>query len=174
MHTHGRQWIVERVTGVVARTVFASQALLSQTMQPDDANPHGTVHGGTIMKLVDSSGGVCAIRHCRTRVVTARMEAMDFVAPVHVGDVVTLKASVNQAFQTSMEVGVRVEAENLLTGQLTHVASAYLIYVSVDEFGRPQPIPQLVAETDEQRLRMSQAEERRRRRLEHSGSPGQR
>lgn len=158
-----------------ALTVAASQAVLGQMMQPEDANPRGNVHGGTIMKLVDSAGGVSAMRHCRTPVVTARVDAMNFLAPVHVGDAVILKASVNQVYHSSMEVGVRVEAENLLTGQITHVASAYLIYVSLDATGSPRPVPRLIAETDEQRARMAAADQRRQARRaaqqERSGQP---
>jgi acyl-CoA hydrolase len=149
---------------VEAKPVAASQTVLSQTMLPDDANPSGNVHGGTIMKLVDSAGGVCAVRHCRSRVVTARIDAMDFVAPVHVGDVVTLKASVNQVYSTSMEVGVRVEAENPLVGAVRHVASAYLIFVAVDDHGRPISAPPLRPETDEERARAAAADARRERR----------
>ena len=143
------------------KPVTASQTVLSQIMLPDDANPGGNVHGGTIMKLVDTAAGVCAIRHCRQHVVTARMDAMNFVSPVHIGDVVTLKASINQVFRTSMEVGVRVEAENPLTGVVRHVASAYLIFVAVDEHEQPIPAPALIAETEEQRARMAAAVRRR-------------
>jgi acyl-CoA hydrolase len=158
---------------VEAKTVATSHAVLSQIMLPDDANPLGNVHGGAIMKLVDSAGAVAAIRHCRTPVVTARIDAMSFVTPVHVGDLVTLKASVNQVFRTSMEVGVRVEAENLLRGEVRHVASAYLIYVAVDAAGHPRPVPPLVAETDEERARMAAADARRRmRRASQDGSSG--
>ena len=154
---------------VEPKPVAASQTMLSQIMLPDDANPGGNVHGGTIMKLVDTAAGVCAIRHCRSHVVTARMDGMNFVAPVHIGDVVTLKASINQVFHTSMEVGVRVEAENPLTGVVRHVASAYLIFVAVNEQEQPIPAPPLRVESGEQRARMRAAEMRREARRSFAG-----
>ncbi len=146
------------------RTVAASRTIFSQMMMPDDANPVGNVHGGTIAKLVDSAAGVAAMRHCRgsaASVVTARIDAMNFVAPVHIGDVVTLRASLNDVGRTSMEVGVRVDAENVRTGEVKHVASAYLVFVAVDEHERPVPVPPLIVETDDERRRQRAARERR-------------
>lgn len=146
------------------RTVAASRTIFSQIMLPDDANPTGNVHGGTIAKLVDSAGGVAAMRHCRDRaasVVTARIDAMNFVAPVHIGEVVTLRASVNDVGRTSMEIGVRVEAENVRTGAITHVASAYLVFVAVDEHERPVVVPGLIVESEDEQRRQRAARERR-------------
>src|SRR5918994_4569174 len=117
--------------------------VMSQLMLPPDANPWGNVHGGTIMKLVDSAAGVVATRHCRTRVVTARMDEMSFLEPVYIGNVVTLKASVNDTGRTSLEVGVRVEAEDLRSGETWHVGSAYLVFVALDAGGKPVPVPPL-------------------------------
>jgi uncharacterized protein (TIGR00369 family) len=134
---------------------------MARAMLPSDANPWGNVHGGEIMKLIDSCGGTAAQRHARSRVVTARIDEMSFVAPVVVGDLVTARASVNEVGRTSMEVGVRVDAENTLTGKVVHVASAYLVFVAIDDDGRPIPIPPLLAETDEDRRRMRQAKTRR-------------
>jgi acyl-CoA hydrolase len=148
------------------RPVSASRTTLSQIMLPEDANPDTHVHGGTIMKIADSAAGVAATRHCRSRVVTARLDGMNFVAPVYVGNLVTVLASVNLAGRTSMEVGVRVTAENARTGEVRHVASAYFVYVSLDEQGRPQPVPPLVAETDEDHRRMAAATMRREQRLQ--------
>lgn len=130
-------------------------------MLPPDANPWGYVHGGTIMKLVDSTAGVVATRHCRTRVVTARMDEMSFLEPVSIGNVVTLKASVNATGRTSLEVGVRVEAEDLRAGRVWHVGSAYLVFVSLDDDGRPAEVPPLIAETDDERRRQQAARTRR-------------
>ena len=134
---------------------------MARAMLPSDANPWGNVHGGEIMKLIDSCAGAAAQRHARSRVVTARIDELSFVAPVVVGDLVTARASVNEVGRTSMEVGVRVEAENTLTGKVVHVASAYLVFVAIDDHGKPIPIPPLVAETDEDRRRMRQAKARR-------------
>lgn len=134
---------------------------MSRQMLPSDANPYGNVHGGEVMKLIDAAAGAAATRHARTRVVTARIDELSFLAPVYVGHLVTAKASVNHVGRTSMEVGVRVEAEDMLTGNVVHVASAYLVFVATDEHGQPKPLPPLVAETDEDRRRMTAAEARR-------------
>src|SRR5712692_4863180 len=143
------------------KPVGASRTTFSRTMLPSDANPFGNVHGGEIVKLMDECAGAAAARHARSRVVTARIDELSFTAPVYVGDLVTARASVNDVGRSSMEVGVRVEAENTLTGKVVHVASAYLVFVAIDEHGRPIPIPPLVAETDEDRRRMRQAKARR-------------
>jgi uncharacterized protein (TIGR00369 family) len=144
-----------------AKTVAASKTVMSRTMLPSDANPYGNVHGGEVMKLIDAVAGAAATRHARARVVTARIDELSFLAPVYVGHLVTAKASVNHVARTSMEVGVRVEAEDMLTGNVVHVASAYLVFVATDESGRPTPLPPLLAETDEERRRMEAAETRR-------------
>ncbi len=149
-----------------AKTVAQSRTIFSQAMMPADANPYGNVHGGEIMRLIDSCAGAAASRHARSRVVTARIDELSFLAPVLVGDLVVAMSSVNEAGTTSMEVGVRVEAENTLTGQKKHVASAYLVFVAIDELGRPMAIPPLVAETDEERRRLAQAKQRRALRLQ--------
>src|SRR5437773_3090946 len=141
---------------------------MSQLMLPEDANPWGNVHGGSIMKLVDSAAGVVATRHCRTRVVTARIDSMSFLRPVFIGNVVTLKASVNDTGHTSLEIGVRVEAENLTSGETWHVGSAYLVYVSLDEGGSPAPVPGIAPETPDEVRRQRQAHERRDRRHQDS------
>ena len=142
-----------------------SNVTMAVQMLPSDANPQGQVHGGTIMKLVDSAAAVAAHRHARSMVVTARMDEMSFLAPVEVGDLVTLRASVNAVWRTSMEVGVRVETENLLTGEVRHTATAYLVLVAVDEERRPREVPPLLAETEEQAKRMADAQTRRAHRL---------
>lgn len=134
-------------------------------MNPLDANPMGNVHGGVIMKYVDTTGGCCAIRHARNNCVTASMDRMDFHYPVYVGNLLILKASVNMAGKTSMEVGVRVEAENLLTGEVRHTASAYLTYVALDEHGKPTRIPPLICESDDEKRRSCEAAIRRELRL---------
>jgi acyl-CoA hydrolase len=130
-------------------------------MMPDDANPWGDVHGGTIMKMVDEAAGTAAIRHSRHRVATAAIDYMSFLHPVHVGDFVTVVASVNDVGNTSMEVGVRVEAENLLSGERHHTSSAYVVMVALDEDGHPARVAPVRAETPEQRRRMAAAKIRR-------------
>ena len=140
-------------------------------MLPPDANPWGNVHGGSIMKLVDSAAGVVAMRHCRTRVVTARIDEMSFLEPVYVGNVVTLKAAVNDTGRTSLEVGVRVEAEDLTTGHTWHVGSAYLVFVALDAAGRPTPVPPVVPETPDDYRRQVDARVRRARRQGTTARP---
>ena len=146
--------------------VSDSQITMTQQMLPSDANPFGNVHGGAIMRLIDSAAGACAGRHARERVVTARIDEISFVAPVYVGDLVYAKASLNDVGRTSMEVGVRVEAENIRTGNVVHVSSAYLVLVAIDDDGRPSPVPPLLAETPDEKRRQQAARRRRELRLQ--------
>lgn len=147
------------------KTAAETAITMAVMMLPSDANPQGQVHGGTIMKLVDTAAAVVAHRHARSHVATARIDSMSFLAPVEVGDLVTFKASLNAVWRTSMEVGVRVETENLLSGEVTHTSSAYLVLVAVDESHRPRPVPPLVTRSAAEKRRRSDAEERRDRRL---------
>jgi acyl-CoA hydrolase len=133
----------------------------ARQMMPGDANPWGYVHGGAIMKMVDEAAGSAAIRHVRCRVSTAAIDYMSFLHPVHVGDLVTLKASVNHVGRTSMEVGVRVESENMLTGERNHTSTAYVVMVALDDEGRPVEVPPVIAETPDERRRMEAARIRR-------------
>ena len=149
------------MSGLAPKRVRDSQITMTQQMLPSDANPYGNVHGGVIMKLIDSAAGACAGRHARQRVVTVRIDELSFVAPVVVGDLVYAKASVNDVGTTSMEVGVRVEAENVLSGKLVHVSSAYLVFVAIDEQGRPMPIAPIVPDTPDE-IRRQRAAQRRR------------
>ncbi len=148
-----------------AKRAKASQLTLAVAMNPADANPLGDVHGGVIMKLVDEAGGICAIRHARRPTVTVTMDSMTFLSPVRVGDLLTLRASVNWIGRTSIEVGIRVEAENVLTGEVTHTNSAYAVYVALDDEGRPTPVPPLMLETDEDRRRWEEGAQRQEHRL---------
>jgi len=143
---------------------------MSRTMLPSDANPYGNVHGGEIVKLIDACAGAAATRHARARVVTARIDELSFVAPVYVGNLVTASASVNHVGRTSMEVGVRVEAEDMLTGKVAHVSSAYLVFVAIDEHGKAVPLPPVMAESPDEKRRMAAAEERRRSRQRRAGT----
>jgi len=133
-----------------------------------DANPLGNIHGGAVMRLVDEVGGICAARHVGRPVVTVAIDSMSFHSPIFVGNLVTVRASLNYVGRTSMEVGVRVEAEDVLTGACTHTNSAYLVYVAKDENGEPVEVPPLLAETPEEERRMAEGklrqEERVRRR----------
>lgn len=139
--------------------------VLTHVMQPADANFMGTIHGGAIMKLIDEAAGACAYRFCRTRVVTAAIDRIDFHHPVQIGNLVRLKANVNYAGRTSVEVGVRVEAEDLVTGVVTHTNSAYLVFVALSDSGRPIPVPRLEPKTEQQKVWYREAEARRRKRL---------
>ena len=130
-----------------------------------DANSVGFVHGGIVMKLCDEAAGIAAVKHCRLRVVTAAIDRMTFLHPVHVGQLLTCKASVNAVWRSSMEVGVRVEAENPRTGELRHTSTAYLTMVALDDEGRPTGAPPLTVESPDEQRRMREAELRRRNRL---------
>jgi acyl-CoA hydrolase len=150
---------------VEAKPAADSEAVLVKWMGIGDANSAGFVHGGIVMKLCDEVAGIAAIRHCRSRVVTAAMDRMTFILPVNVGELVTCTAKVNAAWRTSMEVGVRVEAENPVTREVRHTSSAYLTMVAVDEHGKPIAVPPLEAGNDTERRRQREAETRRRNRL---------
>ena len=143
------------------KPVSASSVILSRVMHPNDASYMGTVHGGVILRMLDEAGGMAAVRHARKPVVTAAIDSMSFLAPVYVGNLVTAKASVNSVGKTSMEVGVRVEAEDLLTGKVVHTASAYLVYVALGRRNRPLRVAPLFPATADDRRRMAAAEGRR-------------
>lgn len=142
-----------------------SQSVLTRWMGIQDANTAGNVHGGTIMKMVDEVAGVAAVRHSGGRVVTAAMDRMTFNQPVFVGQLVTVKAMVNAAWRTSMEVGVRVEAENVRTGETTHTSTAYLTMVALTDEGEPKPVAKVHPESDDEQRRQREAELRRDNRL---------
>jgi len=139
------------------KPVSASRLVLAQVMTPLDANITGNVHGGNIMKLADEAAGVVAIRHSGSNCVTATVDRFDFHAPVYVGNLVTVKASLNHVGRTSMEIGVRVEAEDLRTGRRTHTNSCYITMVAIDADGKPTEVPRLILETDEDRRRHEKA-----------------
>jgi acyl-CoA hydrolase len=139
---------------------------------PQDANIAGNVFGGAILKMVDEVAYVAATKHARTNVVTASVDRMAFLSPVRVGDLVTLKANLNAVWHTSMEVGVRVEAENPRTGETRHTGSSYLTLVALGEDGRPTPVRDLILETVEDHRRNREAMRRRARRLEEKAVEG--
>ncbi len=131
----------------------------------EDANTAGSVHGGVIMRLCDEVAGIAAIRHSGTRVVTAGMDRMTFLVPVYVGQLLTVRATVNAAWRTSMEVGVRVESEHVRSGEVAHTSTAYLTMVALDDEGRPTGVPPLTPETPDERRRAQEAQFRRENRL---------
>ncbi len=147
------------------KSVSSSSVVIAQVMNPQDANPAGNVHGGVIMKLIDTAAGVVAMRHSRSNVVTASIDRLDFHHPVYVGDLVFFKASINYVGKTSMEIGVRVEAENSRTGEVRHTASAYLTFVALDESGKPKKVPGLILKTKEERRRFAEGKKRKEMRL---------
>ncbi len=147
------------------KRVKDSSVITAQMMIPQDANPAGNVHGGVVVKIIDEAAGVVAARHSRRNVVTASIDRMDFHHPIFVGDLLFFKASLNFVGRSSMEIGVRVEAENLMTGEVRHAASAYLTFVAIDSNGRPVEVPPLIVETDEERRRLREGKARRELRL---------
>jgi acyl-CoA hydrolase len=132
---------------------------------PNDVNKLGNIFGGKVMHLVDLAGAMAAIRHARLPVVTASVDSLQFLHPVHSGELILLRSSVNRAFRTSMEVGVKVITENLMTGERLHTCSAYLTFVALDENGKPTPVPCVIPETEEEKRRYREAGERREYRL---------
>jgi acyl-CoA hydrolase len=147
------------------KTVNESSAIVSYVTLPQDANRTGNVHGGVIMKHIDSAAAVAATRHARCDCVTASIDKLDFFSPVYIGNFLTLKASINLVGRTSMEIGVRMEAEDLLTGETTHTASAYLTFVALGEDGRPKKVPPLILQSKSDERRNREARLRREKRL---------
>ena len=147
------------------RKAADSHAVLVRWMGLVDANSAGYVHGGTVMKLCDEVAGLAAVRHSRCRVVTAGVDRMTFLEPIHVAELVPFTASVNAAWRTSMEVGVRVEAEQPRDGLVRHTNTAYLTMVALDDDGRPAEVPPLTASSEDERRREREAQTRRRNRL---------
>lgn len=147
------------------KRVRESSVMLAQVMNPQDANPAGNVHGGVIMKLIDTAAGAAAVKHSQANCVTASIDRLDFHNPVFIGDLVTLRASVTYTGKTSMEVGIRVESQNLFTGAIRHTVSAYMTFVALDEKGKPFAIPPLLLEEPEEKRRNREALARREARL---------
>ena len=142
-----------------------SRVEMTEIVLPGDTNALGSIFGGKVMQWIDIAASVAAMRHSGGNVVTASIDGLQFLTPIHVGEVVTLKASVNFAGRSSMEVGVRVDAENIATGERRYTTKAYLTFVAVDKAGRPRSVPSLELETDEDRRRYDDAKVRRAHRL---------
>ena len=149
------------------RRVRESQTEMVEFVLPQDGNALGNILGGRVMHLVDIAAAISAHRHCRSVAVTASVDHIDFRNPIRVGELIILKASVNRAFHTSMEIGVKVFSENPLTGERKHTTSAYVTFVALDEAGKPKTVPPLICETEEEKRRFREALERRKYRLAH-------
>lgn len=168
MASCGRFTLVGMSELVWKRTVAESQSERSEIVFPADSNALGNLFGGRLMQYIDLVGAMAASRHARAITVTASMDHLDFVAPVRVGELLILKASVNRAFRTSMEVGVRVMVEDVRAQQLRHVSSAYLTFVAVDREGNRLVVPRVVPETEHQKRRFEDAGRRREMRSEET------
>ena len=151
----------DKTSDLTPRPVKDSQSEMVEIVLPNDANPLGNLLGGRLMHLIDMAGALAAHRHSRSYVVTASMDHLDFLAPVHVGDLLILRSSVNRAFRTSVEVGVKCWVENYIAASKRHVSSAYLTFVAVDGKGGHLQVPPIVAETEEQKRRFEDAGRRR-------------
>jgi len=147
------------------KPVGASRINIAQLMQPEHANNQGNVHGGWIMKLVDEAGALACMRHAQRRVVTVAIDSMVFRNPIKIGDLVLLTAEVTYTGHTSMEVEVQVQAENPITGERTHTNTAYLVYVALDDEGKPTAVPALRVETEDERRKQREAQQRQDQRL---------
>jgi len=145
------------VTTPAARTVASTQSEMTEIILPNDTNVLGNLLGGRLMHFIDMTGAMAAYRHARTYMVTASMDHIDFIQPVHLGNLVTLKSSVNRAFTTSMEVGVKAWAEDPQTGEQLHVASAFLVFVAIDKEGHPVRVPEVIPETAEEQRHYADA-----------------
>ena len=143
----------------------SSRVTISQLMHPEHANLLGNVHGGWIMKLVDEAGALACMRHAQRKVVTVAIDSMTFRQPIKIGDLIVLNAEVTYTGRTSMEAEVQVLAENPVTGERTYTNNAYLVYVALDDDGKPTAVRQLLAETNDEKRKMEQAKERQERRL---------
>jgi acyl-CoA hydrolase len=161
-----RQQAQEEVE-LAARPVSESRTEMVEAALPHDANVLGSVLGGRVMHLVDIAAAIAAHRHCRSNVVTVSVDHLDFRNPIRVGELIVLKSSVNRVFHTSMEVGVKVFSEDVLSGVRKHTTSAYLTFVALDEAGNPQAAPPLLCETPEDKRRFREALSRRKIRLRH-------
>lgn len=153
------------MTEIPGKKVSESRMQLAQLMQPEHANNHGNVHGGWVMKLMDEAGALACMRHAQSRVVTVAVDRMTFHQPIRLGDLVTLTAEVSYVGRTSMEAQVEVVAENPITGECVYTNTAFFVYVALGEYDRPVPVPRLIPETQEQRVRMEEGRVRQEYRL---------
>lgn len=157
--------IIAMSDSLTPKSMRASRVTISQLMHPEHANLLGNVHGGWIMKLVDEAGALACMRHAQRKVVTVAIDSMTFRQPIKIGDLIILNAEVTYTGRTSMEAEVQVLAENPVTGEQTYTNNAYLVYVALDDDGKPTAVPSLKAETDNEKRQMEQAKTRQERRL---------
>ncbi|MBI4467653.1 MAG: acyl-CoA thioesterase [Acidobacteria bacterium] len=158
---------VEPFAPSLGKPVRASQVEYVEVVLPSQANPLGNVLGGHVMHLIDITAAIAAHRHSNSYAATVAVDYLDFRHPIKIGQLIVLKASVNRVFQTSMEVGVKVFSEDILTGERRHTSSAYVTFVALDEKGNPKPVLPVICETPEERRRYGEAESRRQQRLAH-------
>lgn len=149
-----------------AKPAAQSRVILTQLMGPQDANTLGNVHGGYIMKMCDEAGGMAASKHARRPCVTVTVDSMNFHSPVHIGNLMTVRAEVTWVGRTSLETRVLVSAENVITGDVTHTNTAYFVYVALDENGRPTPVPPIRCETEAEKATLDRAAARQQMRLQ--------
>jgi len=152
-----------------AKGASASRVIMTELVIPEDTNPQGNIFGGRVMALIDKAAAIVGIRHCRTQVATASVDSLTFHSPVRLGSIVVLEGRIHNVFRTSMEVGIRVESEDVLTGARRHTTTAFVTLVSIDSEGNPIPAPPLLLETEEDRLLARQASDRRAHRLRTRG-----
>lgn len=161
--------VCRKLSSAKAKFVKDSQVEMTEMVFPNDANVLGTLHGGKLMLWLDIAASIAAARHCNRVAVTASVDELNFLHPIKIGEVVTLRASVNRVFHTSMEVGVKVISENLLTGDVKHANSAYLTFVAIDQKRRPVSCPPVIPQSADEIRRYEEALRRRRLRLQHKG-----
>ena len=166
-HADQAQALQAQADQAQARPAAGSHVTLTQLMEVTDTNIAGNVHGGVIMRLADTAAAIAAIRHARKLCVTVSVDELTFLEPVNLGDLVTVRASVNDVGTTSLECGVRVDAERPITGARVHAATAYFVFVALDDDGKPTPVPPLLVETDVERRRQREAKLRRAARMAH-------
>ncbi|MGP8069451.1 MAG: acyl-CoA thioesterase [Candidatus Bathyarchaeia archaeon] len=155
----------------VGKSPSESYVTVTRIMLPMDANPLGNVFGGRILSLIEETAWLAAIKHARCNLVTASIDRMDFLAPAYVGDMLRLEASVNYVHKTSMELGVRIEAENPITGEVRHAGTCFLTYVGLGKDRKPMVLPPLTPETQEEKRRWREGEGRHKDRLQKAGKP---
>jgi len=143
----------------------ASRVMMTELVNPEDTNAQGNIFGGRVMALIDKAAAIVALRHCRSQIVTASVDSLTFLSPIRLGSIVVIEARLHNVFRSSMEIGVRVESEDVFTGERRHTTTAYVTVVAIDEKGAPIPAPPFLAETEEDRVLAQEAADRRAQRL---------
>jgi len=154
-----------------AKSASVSRVTMTELVIPEDTNPQGNIFGGRVMALIDKAAAIVGMRHCRTEVTTASVDSLTFLSPIRLGSIVILEGRLHNVFRSSMEVGIRVESEDVFTGARRHTTTAFVTLVSVDREGNPIPAPPLLLETEEDRRLAREASERRAHRLRDRRAP---